>query len=172
MSIINDALKKIEKQAKKEPQGPQFDAAGLKESKVPEKKTFNVLASKKFLVLVCIFVLAISFILILNPPSKKTPVRFVEIGSPGNNNASGAAQNSSSQEKGLSFPFRNVLEPVKSRSGFELSGIMLSADGPVAIINNEIVKQGDVIDGASVSSIKENSVNLSYQGQELVLSVK
>ena len=55
---------------------------------------------------------------------------------------------------------------------FKLSGIIFSEDDPSAIINNEIVKQGDTINGAIVQCIEKDCVKLSYQGKELTVRVK
>ena len=70
------------------------------------------------------------------------------------------------------FVLNNIFEPAKSVPSFRLSGIMVSEAGPVAIINNEIVRKGDSIGGAIIELIESDQVKLSFQGQELVLTVK
>lgn len=57
-----------------------------------------------------------------------------------------------------------------------LNGIMYTEEKPKAIINGTVVREGDVISGASVASITENSVLLKYNNNsnqvEVTLKLK
>lgn len=50
-----------------------------------------------------------------------------------------------------------------------LNGIVLSADGNLALINEEIVRVGDDIREAKVEEITDKQVTLTFQGQKIIL---
>lgn len=54
-------------------------------------------------------------------------------------------------------------EPVVFPS-FEFTGIIWNTNMPQAIINNTIVKEGDVINEVTISSIKQNAIEMQYKG--------
>ena len=56
----------------------------------------------------------------------------------------------------------------RPRDPFRLGGIMATG----AIVNDKIVRAGDVVDGAKVVSIKRNSVKLAYEGKDIVLNLE
>lgn len=53
-----------------------------------------------------------------------------------------------------------------------LNGIVLSADGNLALINEEILQAGDDIRGAKVQVITDKQVTLTFQNQEIILKKK
>ncbi len=53
-----------------------------------------------------------------------------------------------------------------------LNGIMCSEDRRYAIINNGITLEGDVVGGAKVEKIEPNKVFLKYSGGDIVLKLK
>ena len=53
-----------------------------------------------------------------------------------------------------------------------LNGIMHLETGPRAIINNAIVSEGDMVNGAIVRSINKKSVILTYNNVEITLNLK
>lgn len=57
-------------------------------------------------------------------------------------------------------------------SGFRLSGILYDNQKPMAIINNRIVEEGALINGAQLLEIQPNYVRLSLKGEELQLKIK
>ncbi|MGB3112163.1 MAG: thioredoxin family protein, partial [Candidatus Omnitrophota bacterium] len=61
-------------------------------------------------------------------------------------------------------------KPERPRSGHELNGIISGGDR--AIVNNTIVSVGDTVDGAEVLKITYNSVTLSCQDKEIVLTIE
>lgn len=52
---------------------------------------------------------------------------------------------------------------------FVLKGIIFGKDGSVALVNNHLVKNGDTILGAKVTDITENTVELIFEDQRIVL---
>ena len=57
-------------------------------------------------------------------------------------------------------------------TGFSLEGILWNSERPLAIINDQIVTRGDVVQGAEVVDIKEDRVILRYGKEESVLRLK
>jgi len=55
--------------------------------------------------------------------------------------------------------------------GFILDGIMYIADRPRAIINNIIVGEGESVDGANVEEINKDNVVLKYNESEVTLKL-
>ncbi len=53
-----------------------------------------------------------------------------------------------------------------------LNGIISSGGEPVALINNEIVKAGDYIDGKRVLSVSDKKVEIFSEGEVVVLTTK
>lgn len=50
-----------------------------------------------------------------------------------------------------------------------LNGIVLSEDGNIAMINGQICKAGDEIEGAKIAQITSSQVTLGFRNQEIVL---
>lgn len=50
-----------------------------------------------------------------------------------------------------------------------LTGILVSEDGNLALIDDRILKVGDTIDGAAILNIQPDRVELSYQNQKITL---
>ncbi len=59
-----------------------------------------------------------------------------------------------------------------AKGKFNLNGIFFSGDASYALINNQIVKEGDVVLGAKVSNILMEEVVLEKEGAKLRLSNK
>lgn len=53
-----------------------------------------------------------------------------------------------------------------------LNGIVLSEDGNLALIQEQILKVGDDIEGAKIEEITDKQVTLAFQGQKIVLKKK
>jgi len=53
---------------------------------------------------------------------------------------------------------------------FVLNGIFFSNDDSYALINNQIVRENESVDGAKVVAITENTVELDNQGKSITLS--
>ncbi len=65
----------------------------------------------------------------------------------------------------------DIESPLKA-SDFRLSGILHDNQKPMAIINNRIVEEGALINGAQLLEIQPNYVRLSLKGEELQLKIK
>lgn len=63
------------------------------------------------------------------------------------------------------------VKPEEKKSLFNLSGIIYDPKNPRAIINNTIVKKGDIINDAEVVEIAENTVKLHYKDSEVILEI-
>ena len=73
-------------------------------------------------------------------------------------------------------PFRTYLTsgekaPQQKNLAWILKGIVYSPDQPLAFINNQSVRVGDVIDDATVISITRKAVVVSHKGKEITLTV-
>ncbi len=62
--------------------------------------------------------------------------------------------------------FRNIVP-----ANFDISFIRASSDNPIAVINNLQVTVGDVIGGATVSSIGRDSVTLLINDEEQIINL-
>lgn len=65
----------------------------------------------------------------------------------------------------LSLPAQKQIDP----SIFTLNGVFFSENEGYAIINNQIVKTGDLIEGLKVARIDENEVELESEGSSIKL---
>ncbi len=71
-------------------------------------------------------------------------------------------------------PFRvqaQVVEVVSHTPGWHLSGIVFNSQAPLAIVNNRPVRIGDVVNNATVVSIKPKEVVLEHNGSLLTLTI-
>lgn len=59
-----------------------------------------------------------------------------------------------------------------SSQGFTLTGIIEVENEKMALINEELIKKGDSIDGASVVDILDNKVYLDLAGKPIILKIK
>jgi len=81
-----------------------------------------------------------------------------------NRNAKKTAYSSWSRD-----PFSATSTPVKGYGGPTLDGIMWDKEKPMAIINNNILKIGDKIDGNTIVEIKQDRVILSDGSKNIEL---
>ena len=75
-----------------------------------------------------------------------------------------------------SLPFQGVpweeKNPQRLQPDFVVNGIVISPDGNIALINDQIIRAGDNIEDAKVERIEDSRVVLSYHGREIVLKAK
>jgi type II secretory pathway component PulC len=73
----------------------------------------------------------------------------------------------------LPAPLEAVKKKIKQVAiPFELNGIMFSDNDKSALVNNKIVQEGDTVDGAQVTRISEESVELSREGKTITLTTR
>jgi hypothetical protein len=147
MSIIYDALKKVEKTTR--------------DPKVTIKQRPNNSKLKSYLFYG--FVACLGFFL--------TGILFSLIG-PNAGNTQWAKM--SEKNVALYHPLPKDAPMFKARQGpklqFVLNGIFFSDNEGYALINNQITKEGDVVAGASVKKIGMSEVELEYKGSTIKLS--
>jgi hypothetical protein len=181
MSIVNDALKKIEKQ--RDQASPKPSAVISKEINPEPNPVTSIKAPAKnnrfslFEVLVLLGVIFAAAFLVKKFISKeKITVSTPSINIEGES-ITGLGQIVQTnmplaQNQPSSSAIMGLFKPREERSQFALTGILYSDLNPAAIINDVILKQGDTINGAVVESIQEDLVKLSYAGQEIILQVQ
>ena len=177
MSTIAEALKKVEK--KREPLTAPYSSPSQPGAAQPQINITHVTQNKVsyFFVGALILVVFVAGIIFTRVTSSKAhnqtaddvlldkPVQVAKVtATPVVNNT--PAPNVFSQSP---LP---IIRSLVNESNFRLSGIIFSEDDASAIINNEIVKEGDTIGGATVEFIDRGSVTLSYQGKDLTLKVR
>lgn len=67
---------------------------------------------------------------------------------------------------------REEKNPQRLQPDFIVNGIVISPDGNIALINDQIIRAGDTIEGAKVERIEDSRVVLSYDDREIVLRSK
>lgn len=155
MSIIYDALKKVEKN------GPE-KAKDKTETK-PALKNYLLYA---FVVCLGIAIASFLFQVMERPFAKKTevvpvtvPVTVPAQPLPRGNEL---AQPKESQ----------VVTKEGSVPALVLNGVFFSQGQAYALVNNTIVKEGDEVEGARVRRISEEEVELDFNGKAIILSVQ
>ncbi|MFC1514642.1 hypothetical protein ACFL5X_01945 [Candidatus Omnitrophota bacterium] len=63
-------------------------------------------------------------------------------------------------------------DPFSQQSQFKLSGIIYSPEKPMAIINSKTVSIGEIVNQATVAKIDADSVELSLNNKTLVLTLE
>jgi hypothetical protein len=67
---------------------------------------------------------------------------------------------------------RSALKPkIAQPPKYQLNGIMYIESGPKAIVNGSVVKEGDLINGATVKKIARQEVLLSYEDVDILLNM-
>lgn len=189
MSIITEALKKVEKE-RKESQSSEAIAV----SSAVDEGAGNIsggidwhgrrqLAAFGLLIIVAIVFLSAANVFIISSadtdaplPSQFTIAGDNQIGAETyamaiHSNAEALEQNYSIFKK-----FGKVMKRAAPKdefaSNFELNGIIYDADNSWAIINNKMVKIGDIISGAKIVSISPQKAALLVNEKIYELSVK
>ena len=155
MSIIYDALKKVEKSG--EP--------ALKDNKVtpsPKNKIKNYLIYILFLVL-GLFASKMFFSYLNRQPYQVKPAKQTKTTPPVNN----VPKPPPLQQPKLPPAVENIEVPAKPT--LILNGVFSSGEESYALINNQIVKLGDKINGAVIKKITPEEVLLDSEGSEIRL---
>lgn len=156
MSIINEALKKTEQHIQK-------NAAKVAlANQLPDKKTKSKKIFLYLLILLCGIILSNFIFSFLNNRVKTTL--------PENKTAPLAQQPVIAVAP---LPIAQVVNPPEEKKpvevNFVLNGIFYSDNNGYALVNNQIVRELDSVDGAKVNKITENSVELDNQGKIITL---
>ena len=164
MSIIYDALKKIQQQTQ-EPQTKETRAPQKPNLKIPLKiLIFALFITAGFYLAKFVF----SYVRDMNKKReiKQTQQRiFITPKKENLPNSSG-----SNLAKKATAIIQTLQEPeTKTRPSLNLNGIFYSGKDSWALINNRIVQQGDEIEGATVKKITEGEVILDFYGEEIHL---
>ena len=156
MSIINEALKKTEESIQKN---------SVKENSGQNKKPKLKPYLFYFLIfIVGLFLSSLIFMVItrkIEPPVISEPAKIRPI---------------SNKEPETSQPLPDAAvanlteEEIKPEKNFILNGIFYSGNNGYALVNNQIIKENDSVDGAQVEKITANSVELNNEGKIITLS--
>ena len=183
MSIINEALKKTEEYLQKN---------SAKDNPLPPKRT----AAKPFLLYSLILLAGLAlgnfiFNLLSHKAQADGLASFSQSHKPQDDGLASFSQSHKPQGNGLASTSQNhkiqttqtpnspsqaalpsqPLEEKKSKeTSFVLNGIFFSDNDGYALINNQIVRENDYVDGAKVGSITTNTVELDNSGQAITLS--
>lgn len=160
MSIIYDALKKVEKTDTQEHQP------------LAQKKPKSHLKTFSLFISVAIFgILAAGILFRFFTPS--LPAKAAKAPQPAKINIPvklPSAQQATAEEK------KAAVEPEKAASempsSLVLNGVFFSENEGYALINNQIVKQGDSIEGATLTKIGLDEVELEINGQPFKLKTR
>ncbi len=76
------------------------------------------------------------------------------------------------QKATLSLPETTPEIIPRKKPKFTVSGVILAADGNVALINGAILKVGDELDGATILEINADNVTVDLQGEKITLKIK
>jgi hypothetical protein len=163
MSIINDALKKVEQTREQKTDAP----SGVK----PER---NLPLALIYIVVGCLgFLTAKTAYSFINAHFSKQPRQEKAV----EKNTLPAFRNSAVKQAktppaAIAVPAAKETKKVPARpspvtpaaSGFALNGVFFSGNEGFALINNHIVKEGDSIEGAVIQRITLDEVDLSING--------
>jgi len=148
MSIIYDALKKVEATA------ANVSKTKIKKSTKPKTNIYLLYALMICLVLLIAIIFSDWF---FQEASLKTA------------NIVAKTQSPVDKKEPNSQP-SDIETPKESQPSFVLNGVFFSGAEGYALINNRIVKKGDKIDGATVTQIFLDEVELDFDGSAIKLS--
>ncbi|MBN3038839.1 MAG: general secretion pathway protein GspB [Candidatus Omnitrophica bacterium] len=169
MSIINDALKKAEKQRDSKQSDAHrilHDIGGLQRSslKSPSERWFIWGG----LTIIC----ALTAFLLFAPDSQQ-PARVVSEPLAKEEPRKEIAAKPEPKIAQSTFNLRKIsLEILPKAEDFTLNGIVYDKKRPLAIVNNKIVTEGSLVDGARLLEIQPDNVKLSYKDQEFRVRLK
>ncbi|RJP28802.1 MAG: hypothetical protein C4533_03150 [Candidatus Omnitrophota bacterium] len=179
MSIIYDALKKLEGRRVRPKKDPLADISADKltanqtENKEQKKKNFKLKSAAIY-----IFVVIFGFIsakLIFNYfPSfwnnygRSKPKERIELINVTATDAAKPAQQILPKDTAPST-IAGQQKRYEKAPELELNGIFYSEDESYALVNNQIVKAGDNIDGVDIVEINENNVKVRFGDRDLIL---
>ena len=184
MSIINEALKKANREKENIPVGQSQESAKKNLGMELEKKRARVNWGPVFVLLVLFLITGPIIAPIFSTPFKRgsfssyyasaTADRVNQ--SPNGAQMAVAARSETSLNRRAQFAieeapvFHNVAPQNPQPPPLSLSGIVYSPTDAYCIINNKIVKTGEEVQGARLVKITAEEVVLDYQGEKIILS--
>ena len=166
MSIIHEALKKAGV--------PPAPSARRQEGEHPRRPTFNW--GPLFVIAVLVLISGPLLAPMFASPFRRDTVRFDDFSTA----APPAPQTleSNSGNRKAQFVIEEVPPFATPSAGtvletppLDLTGIVFSADRSYAIVNGQVVKVGDKIQGAEVKSITSETLTLEYEGRQIQLGI-
>jgi len=156
LSIIYDALKKIEKSVNKSPNVEKESPA----EEVKIKRNYRPALIYILLILIGLFCIGGVLYLLtrpkIKPPSSPTPALTVQtVGAP----TSDTALDTIPEEKPAFIPDPTLI----------LNGVYFQGNEGYALINNRILKIEDMIQGATLKEISLEKVTLEFEGRVITL---
>lgn len=163
MSLIHEALQKLEEETKSVPnsavpESAERETAPLSENPVPEARPPHPEKKSKVVfgigaVLGFFFILGVGYLFLVSKDKTDSKPEFTE-----------AAEVTRP-------PAPPLLVSSRRQGPFHLTGISRSGSDWTAIINNELVRVGETVNGAEVKEIRAQEVILDFKGQALTLSL-
>ena len=175
MSIIDDALKKAVRQ-KGRPYKKLIVNTGLSVKKNPRMWIIPGFLTIGFFFLIGYFLTGIDTKRITPRPliaNEKTAEDFLAP-LPAKKSIIPAEKETvmSAAENPAATPKNDIVKEHRPPKLF-LSGIIIyENEEPLAFINNQIIKKGELVEGAKVINIEPNRVLLTFEGEELSLSLR
>ncbi len=159
MSIINEALKKTEEHLQKN---------AAKDSPLPQKPS----GSKPFLLYILILLAGLllgNFIFTLL--KNKTQIHKIQTIQTPHESALPVIQATNPPSLPI-LPSQPAEEKKPAEVNFVLNGIFFSDNDGYALVNNQIIRENDYVDGAKVDLITADSVELNNAGQTITLTTR
>ncbi len=170
MSIINDALKKVQQNLDRQKKVPAGISTPL--TKPAPKERFSDIAEAFIIASFLGSLLVLGTFFFLGPKKKALPPPVVD-------------ENTSTAEKAPenlipppaaptppSIPSGNAGEAKNRVFGMTLNGIVKMGEEYVALINNKIVREGDVVGARKVLRIEKDQVKVFDRGETVILKLK
>ena len=186
MSIIYDALKKLERNQK-----TSVDASSAASSTSGGKKTYFIYAVSLVAGVLVAFLIFTLFKTLLVPKTQATatvvPAKPIIAASqtvssavpeasqaalPAKGPVSGLGGAQTVQQTSASPSVTSPVALTEQLPQLELNGIFYSPNQSYALINNRIVSEGDAIKGAVVKKITQEGVELEFDGKNITLRSK
>jgi len=168
MSIINEALKKVQEIRKESPAKDTVGPAGKVETKLPMPA---MPADKKAVIKVTgIIIASIAAVILLKNSNMLSPKKTVPRVPPPQ-----TAQEKPAPATPGAWNF-NVAPPGASQEDalptLVLNGIVYDDQRPYAIVNNKVLLKGEEIEGAALVEISKDRVKFLFKGREIELNAR
>ena len=81
--------------------------------------------------------------------------------------------NKEKKDQNIQVPQESIEQeqPLPDLGNFKVQGIIWGGNFPQAVINNKILKVGDLIDGGQIASIEKKGITLNYAGRMVNLEM-